>query len=335
MHVPPVPANTEPASHEPTHEVMEEAAQWYALLRSGDASKRDHAHWQNWLTRHPTHQQAWQYVDSISQSFAPLQGTPDPQLTAHNLWNANLRIRHRRHIITGIAAFAGTGMMGWLGWRHTSLSTRAYALIANHTTHIGEIRAITLPDNTRLWLNTATAVNEDFTQTQRKLQLVTGEIFISTASDVTRPFVVDTPQGRMVALGTRFTVRRDGEETYLAVFEGAVQIQNDSLTTTIVTAGQQVRFTRTLTGQSEPVDQARQAWSRGILAAVDMSLDDVVKELRRYRRGHLGISPAIANLRVFGSFPLEDTDHALSMLADSLPVRLQQRFSWWISIEPQ
>jgi len=64
-----------------------------------------------------------------------------------------------------------------------------------------------------------------------------------------------------------------------------------------------------------------------------MSLGEVVKELRRYRNGYLGIAPEVAHLRVFGSFPLRDTDNTLSMLASALPIRIQRTLPWWVSIE--
>lgn len=64
-----------------------------------------------------------------------------------------------------------------------------------------------------------------------------------------------------------------------------------------------------------------------------MTLDDVVQELRRYRGGYLGIAPEVAGLRVFGSFPLRDTDDTLTMLASALPIRIQRTLPWWVSIE--
>lgn len=74
-----------------------------------------------------------------------------------------------------------------------------------------------MPDGTRVWLNTATAFNEDYRADQHRLPLLRGEILIETAADARRPFFVDTPHGQMQALGTRFTVRLDERQTLLAV----------------------------------------------------------------------------------------------------------------------
>ncbi|WP_353735587.1 DUF4880 domain-containing protein, partial [Nitrosomonas sp.] len=34
---------------------MEQAAEWYALLRSGEATHDDHARWQSWLEHSSDH----------------------------------------------------------------------------------------------------------------------------------------------------------------------------------------------------------------------------------------------------------------------------------------
>lgn len=313
---------------------MEQAAEWYALLRSGEATEDDRALWRAWLDGTLEHRQAWSYVEAVSRSFEPIQNTPDPRRTADNLWAANTRTLQRRRLLTCFAALAGTGMLGWITWRHTPLPCMVSARFADHRSAVGEVREVVLADGTRVWLNTATALDEHYGADLRRLRLIAGEILIDTAADARRPFVIDTPQGRLQALGTRFTVRREGEEvTFLAVYEGTVRVHTEAGATVVVEAGRQTRFTADAAAGTEPADAARQAWSRGLLIVQDNPLSEVVKELRRYRAGHLGLAPEVASLRVFGSFPLNDTDETLAMLASALPIRIQRRATWWVSIE--
>jgi len=164
---------------------------------------------------------------------------------------------------------------------------------------------------------------------------VTGEAFIDTAADPSRPFVVETPQGRLRALGTRFTVRLDGEQTLLAVYEGAVQIRTRQGAGVTLQAGEQVRFSAEAPEPIQPADRAREAWRRGVLVAKNITLSEVATELRRYRHGRLGLDPEVADLRVFGNLPLTDTDDTLDMLASALPVRIRRTLPWWVSIEPE
>lgn len=312
---------------------MEQAAEWYALLRSGEATEADRSAWHTWLDGHPDHRRAWGYVEAVSHSFDPIHTTPDPRLTADNLWAANTRVLHRRRVLVSIAALAGSGLLGWATWRHTPLPGMALAWAADYRTATGEARDVTLPDGTRVWLNTATAFNESYSASQRRLRLVRGEILIDTAADARRPFYVDTPHGRLQALGTRFTVRLDDKETFLAVYQGAVEVRTEAGASAVIPAGRQVRFTAETLADTEAADIAREAWSRGMLVARDIPLADVVQELRRYRSGHLGVAPEVAGLRVFGSFPLRDTDETLAMLVEALPIRVHRRMDWWVSIE--
>lgn len=320
---------------EPSHQVMEQAAEWYALLRSGDATSGDRASWQVWLDSHGEHRQAWRYVEAVSQGFEPLRMTPDPRQTSDNLWAANVRVLQRRRLLAGMVALAGTGLLGLASWRYTPLPGMVGARLADHRTGTGEQSLLRLSDGTQVWLNTATALNEDYRSDLRRLELVTGEILVDTAADPSRPLVVDTPQGRLRALGTRFTVwRSEDHETLLAVYQGAVAVTTAEGATTVVPAGQQLSFTAAALGPVGPADPAREAWSQGMLVAHDLPLTELVRQLRRYRHGHVGLAPAVADLRVFGSFPLRDTDETLDMLAEVLPVRIRRTLPWWVSIEP-
>lgn len=49
-----------------------------------------------------------------------------------------------------------------------------------------------------------------------------------------------------------------------------------------------------------------------------MTLRAAVAELARHRAGRLLVADEAADLRVYGSFPLSDTDRALAMLASIL-----------------
>lgn len=100
----------------------------------------------------------------------------------------------------------------------------------------------------------------------------------------------------------------------------------------MVDAGRQLRFTHERIGDAGPADPGREAWARGILLARDIPLSDVIRELGRYRHGHLSVDPAVADLRVYGGFPLHDIDQTLALLADVLPIRISHPLPWWTSI---
>jgi transmembrane sensor len=74
------------------------------------------------------------------------------------------------------------------------------------------------------------------------------------------------------------------------------------------------------------------AWTRGMLVVDNARLADLVHELARYRRGYLGVAPEVADLRITGSFPLHDTDKALSALLPTLPVQIERHTPYWVTV---
>ncbi|MGJ7544720.1 FecR family protein [Variovorax sp. LT1R16] len=312
---------------------MEHAATWFSVLQSGEATDVDRTRWQTWMDSSAEHRQAWVFVERISQRFQPIQASPAPRLAVDAYDSANARLARRR-LLLSVAGTAGSGLLGWRLWRHTPLPDLAMAWVADHRTGTGEMRQTALLDGTNVWLNTASAFDQYYSADLRRLRLRTGEILIETAPDPTRPFVVDTPHGRLRALGTRFTTRMEGDDTFIAVYDGAVEVKTaGSGDTLLLRAGRQARFDASAIAAAEPADPAREAWRRGILLANGIPLSEVVSELRPYHAGHLALASEIADLPVLGSYPLNDTDRALAMLRAVLPIQTRQPLPWWTTIE--
>jgi transmembrane sensor len=100
----------------------------------------------------------------------------------------------------------------------------------------------------------------------------------------------------------------------------------------ILREGQQVLMRSNGLGPITALNLGADAWTRGMLVVDNARLEDLVHELGRYRRGHLGVAPEVADLRITGSFPLHDTDKALSALLPTLPVQIEQHTQWWVTV---
>lgn len=314
----------------PSHEALQQAAEWFATLRASAHPEQDHRQWQAWLDQREEHLAAWRYVEDVSRRFAAVQDDAPGAMLA--LKAGRQRSRRRRQVLGSLAAAAGVGLLGWGGWQHTPLRRMTLARLAQYRTAIGEMTDLTLPDGTRVWLNTASALNVHYTDQARQLELVAGEILIETAHDANRPFVVEAGASRMTALGTRFTVSVAREASYLAVYDGRVALQAGS-DRQVVNAGEQVSFGRDGPWRLEPASRAREVWASGVLLAEDIPLGALLDELARYVPGHLGASPDAARLRVVGGFPLRDPEQVLALLERVLPIRIARPLPWWTTVE--
>jgi transmembrane sensor len=130
-----------------------------------------------------------------------------------------------------------------------------------------------------------------------------------------------------------FLVKREEEGTRLSVLKSAVAAHPQaSPEEQILQEGQQVLMRSNGLGPIVAVNAGADAWTRGMLVVDNARLEDLVHELGRYRHGHLGVAPEIADLRITGSFPLHDTDKALSALLPTLPVQIEQHTPWWVTV---
>lgn len=320
----------------PDHRTLQQAADWFARVTDEDATESEKAAWQAWLNQNAEHERAWQYVSRVGQRFQQARVYAGQEGTERILKaTRSERITRRKLLGSGLACMAA-----WLSWRYTPLPVVSQRLASNwmadQHTAIGETRQLTLGDGDQLWLNTASAVNIDYRDDVRSIRLRTGEILIQTAEDPKqRPFIVTTQQGALRALGTRFNVQQGEADTLLAVYEGAVEITTKAGDSKTLKAGQQVVFDQQSIQAPQKAERAREAWAKGLIVAEDIPLKALVAELARYRRGYLGIDPSLADLRVMGTYPINNPDHCLAMLEDALPVRINQRLPWWVTLDPE
>lgn len=319
-------------------QVRKEAVAWYARLCSGFATEADHEEWRSWHRAHPEHQRAWKRFEIMQ---ATLQRVPG-HVAASTLRAAQ---PDRRRVLRGIGAVAGGVSLAWVSWQVAGADGGWHAWLADYRTGTGEQRSVTLADGSQLMLNTATSVDVSIDGKHRLVVLRSGEILVQTAKHNgvpgvlhtdSRPFLVETPHGRILALGTRFTVRSDGERTVVSVLEDAVEVRASGAPGQVVRleAGQQVAFSGNGVDAPQPADPMLAGWEHGSLVVNDRRLADVVGELARYRRGRLVCDPAVADIRVSGAFPVMDTDKALAVIARAFPVRVASMTRYWVSLVP-
>lgn len=308
--------------------VLDEAIAWQLRLGDGAASARLDTELQRWLSESAEHAKAWTQLGGIDRRLGTINSPSARRALQLNASTKRRQVASRT--LLGLALF---GMFG------VGLALQARPLqvwLADQTTGAGEQRSLTLADNSRIQLNSRSALDVRFDERRRGLFLHQGEVLVETApgSDP-RPFIVETAQGDLRALGTRFIVRREGDATRLIVLHSAVAAHpDDGQTGRTIGAGEQVLMYRNRLGDSSAASTAADAWSHGMLVVDDLPLSELLKQLGEYRRGYLGLDPSLESLRISGSFPLHDTDRALAALPPSLPVRIERHTDWWVKVVP-
>ncbi|MDD1013428.1 FecR domain-containing protein [Pseudomonas rubra] len=305
-----------------------EAAHWLTETMEGALSPEQRQALDHWRAAHPDNERAWLHIEALRRRMAGLE----PQAGYQSLSQSGLG-HSRRQALKTLAVLGLFGCAGQLAYRNFWQSNPGltYSNGASAPQHIN------LEDGSRLTLDADSEITVHFDSQQRLVQLRNGRLLLSSghpADAGRRPLRVATAQGLVRAVGTRFSVELQGQVTQVELFEGAVEVQPQQApsSTLRLAAGQRVRFTAT---HIEPAtgNQAEPAWSRGLLVADNMRLDAFVAQLSRYRPGLLRCSDEIAALRVSGVYPLKDTDAVLDALPHSLPLQVQRRSRYWVTLD--
>eukprot|EP01030_Chromulinospumella_sphaerica_P011059 gene11059-biopygen9641 len=229
-----------------------------------------------------------------------------------------------------VLVLVSAGSLGGLGW-HSETSRK---LFADFRTAVGERREFRLADGSALLLNTDTSVNIRFDGRHRVLDLLRGEIRVTTAVDpLQRPFKVLTRHAEVLALGTRFIVRCDEQGAGVAVIEKAVEVRSAGAGSTVrVEAGQSLDFDGRSLGVIRRNDASVGAWQQGSIIAINRPLAELLDDLSRYRPGVLRCDPRIAQLKVSGAFPIDDTDLALAALESGFALQVTRYSRYWVDV---
>lgn len=307
--------------------ILGEAADWMVQLQSGSATDEDRRAIAQWQGRSAQHAQAWQRAQAILGDF----NTVPAAIAGDTLQRIGRKKPLGRRQALGLLLAAGPAT--WLAYRQ--LPWQQWT--ADQHTAIGEQKNLTLPDGTRLLINTGSSLNIAFSEQVRRIELLKGEVLITTAKDAAhRPFIVQTRHGTARALGTRFSVRVGEQRSRVAVTEGAVELLPEHASQgVIVKAGEQGAFSADGVAAVEPLDVSALTWENGMLLAQHMRLADLLDELGRYRAGVLRCHDSVANLTVSGAFSLRDTDASLHLLQETLSVTVSSVTGYWVTVEPR
>ncbi|MES2529971.1 MAG: FecR domain-containing protein, partial [Pseudomonadota bacterium] len=120
--------------------------------------------------------QAWQRIEAVNGRFAG-QGAPATAMVAQAALAPRRSVRRRQAVQTLAVAFFAGGT-AWTLQRHTPW--REWT--ADLRTGPGERRSLTLEDGTQLVLNTRTAVDLRYGDTERRLRLLAGELLVDSGN---------------------------------------------------------------------------------------------------------------------------------------------------------
>jgi transmembrane sensor len=331
-------------------EIEDHAAALLARRDSGDWTDADQAHLEEWMAGSTARRVAVLRLEAVWENARRLRalgaglprGTVPPagELQSSLFFSGSLSTSVEIDETRGSEKGGDSpgpherGVGGRLRGPRVRLAAAASVLIAvgvgtyfaiaptgeRYVTPIGGIASVPLQDGSSVTLNTASEVRVELTSNERHIRLDKGEAFFEVVRDPNRPFIVEVSSKRVIAVGTKFSVRRDGDDIRVAVTEGKVEVTDTRaavartrqrqdpqspeeifLTPGHIASADDAGILVEDRPLAEVVDDL--SWRQGYLTFHETSLADVVAEFNRYNTHQIAVAdPKVAAIRISGTF---------------------------------
>lgn len=312
-------------------DINEQAADWLLRLHENDLDASELARFDAWKQADAQHAAALERMQGFVAQMQVLRQQKVPARAALSAGRRRVP-RGKRSVGALLLVLALAVPIGLL-----VRSQAAAYWLADLRTAPAQWQTRTLADQSQISLAGNSAVDLHFDDRQRRVELRRGEILVDVAHDADRPFIVATEQGEIRALGTRFLVKRENGSTLLTMLESRVAANAaQSSAITEVSAGEQARISPDHVQLLAAIDSASvaDAWQHRQLVVQDQPLTAVLDELAQQRGGYVHFDrAALAGLRVSAVLPLDDSDRALQLIGDALPVDVQRITPWLVVVK--
>ncbi|MDQ8935344.1 FecR domain-containing protein [Acinetobacter rudis] len=296
-----------------SEDIINQACDWLVILHSGEASPEQLQQFKQWQAQDPRHDQAIAQFNQLSLGLTQLP----PPLQQKQLIKTHhhLERKLKQYSLYGLVVICGlaiSSQLPWANWR------------ADQHSALGEVKGIRLEDGTQLVLASDTYINIHYDQSKRQIELLQGEIYIETAKDPQhRPFKVKTSEGQIEALGTRFNIRQQQQNSQVDVYQDAVAVYPKAFSQRYVIQQGQSSYFTTQQVKTSPNTQLQQPfWTQHILWVENRPLKEVIAELYRYRSGQYILADDIKDIKISGVFSLKNTQQSLEAIASSHQLKL-------------
>ncbi|CAN7276127.1 FecR domain-containing protein [Pseudorhodoferax sp. LjRoot39] len=312
-------------------DLRQAARDWFMRRQRGAWARGEQRQFAAWLAADPRHAEALARCEAHWNRFEGMPADLVQRMRYRLREDQAAAVAPRRGFLrpafalAGIAAVTGgAGLLAWQQWQAQVLWSQALR------TARGQQQELTLPDGSRVRVNTATRLQVAFTRARRDVRLQEGEAFFAVQSDPTRPFFVQAGPVQVRVVGTRFSVRHTpglagNDGVQVAVEHGRVRVMGRDEASVLLGAGEAVASDSTGALASVAAAGPVAPWREHRLSFLDRPLGQALAELERY--GDTGLvvrDPAVAALRLTATVDPLQPAALRRALPRVLPVRLKE-----------
>ncbi|NSZ33408.1 FecR family protein [Agrobacterium tumefaciens] len=301
---------------------MDAALNWLFTLQASPDDANLRARLDDWLRADPSHSRAFDLavgtwglpeMDMVANEIAARSEHAIALREAVDLRQTGPRRRLSPRIAMAAAAavLLATGIQQYpdvmLRWR------------ADYATPTGPHEEVSLPDGSRMILNTASAVSVNFQGAKRSVTLLRGEAYFDVVHDAARPFTVAASFSEVEVKGTAFSVRTDNAQDTVVLERGHIDVsllQNREDVASLEPGESITASSNNLSVVRKSDTSTSFAWLQGRLVFTDQPFGQVLDEVERYYgRSILVANARLSSMRVNGSYRLDNPERVIHSLA--------------------
>lgn len=302
-----------------------EAAAWLARLNGSERSEITNDAFQRWLKIDPKHERAFERATDLWEilpSALSVGEALEEERGAEERGCKPPLVASRFAPFFAVAA-AIVMMIGAAFW-----SSQPTAVA--YSTEVGEQQVAMLEDGSQVALNTDTEVTLLYDDDVRRVRLDHGEAMFDVAHDAERPFIVMAGDEEIRALGTKFSVRLEGDQVAVTLLEGRVEVSRPEIMDAPIAELEPGERMIAVSAASVEIDRpdvrAVTAWRRGEAMFDGTPLSEAVVELNRYGGTEIVVNDSsIRALQVSGVFATNDSAEFASAIAQLHGLRVTRR----------
>lgn len=322
--------------------IVEQASEWFVKIHSDARTERDLIDHRAWMNANLMHYRAYRDLESVWArvgDFAErdevqrlreeaLQMIPAAADKTAKGNGKDFRLLPFAFAASLAVAVLGLAQVFHAAWKPTTESV--------YQTTVGEQRSLQLDDGSRLMLDTQTRLATDFSEQRREIVLEEGQARFDVAHDKSRPFVVKAGNSVITALGTIFTVRKNGDDVLVTLLDGKIEVvrelpaapikeqHREATFRTELHPGQQLAYSQDSISKVVEADITQvTAWERGRLVFENDPLHKVIDDLNRYSKRKIVLGDELlSSVRVTGVFKSGDNAKAIEALKNYFSMKV-------------
>ena len=210
--------------------INQEAAEWILLIEESEKlTDKQRQSLNNWVATSEVHRdclesmaRSWGELDLLSEVMYPHEMKLNNRFSVFATTFALVTKIFRGLFKPPVVASGVLSLIAVMLFTIDFQETNSPSMVL--VTKVGEQSSFQLPDGSTVWLNSNTEVLVKYNDSQRKIDLISGEAHFEVAKDPSRPFDVFVDNRLIKAIGTAFSVHKLEKSVEVMVTEGVVEL---------------------------------------------------------------------------------------------------------------